>query len=374
MEYRVLHIIYSLNMGGAENFIMNIYRNIDRKRMQFDFLVHRHDFYDQEVEEMGGRIFYLDGYVNELGVKKYRELLLDFFKVGNGKEYKIIHLHVNQTSGLIIPIIKQTTGAVCLAHSHDLQNYNSFPVRIYKRYLQFLLNYYTDYRLACSYAAGSWLFGNKDFSIINNGIDFRRFQFSKEIRNEIRTKLKIDNQTIVLGHVGRFTTIKNQKFLIELMECSKNTEKNIKLLLIGDGDLKQDIIELVKNKGLREYVYFISATADVNLYYNVMDIFLLPSHKEALGMVGIEAQVNGLPVIASTGVAREMKIGNNVCFIDLDHKIWNKEMNTVIGKISAGTIIRENVEVNEMFDINNSSKKLVDLYEKGVNRYENTHK
>lgn len=374
MKYRVLHILYSLNIGGAENFIMNVYRSIDREMIQFDFLVHKKDFFDDEVVALGGKVHYIDGYVKDLGIHNYRKVIHDFFKNGEGKKYKIVHVHVNQTSGLIIPIIKRTSNAICYAHSHDLQNYNNCVIAMYKRLLQIFLNRYADYRLACSREAGEWLFKDKPFYIIDNGIDFTKFKFSLSTRNAIRNELGISESTIVLGHVGRFEEVKNQGFLVELFE--KMPEKDdLVLLLIGEGSLKESIRKEVNEKKMSDFVRILPAVSDVEKYYNAMDIFLFPSYKEALGIVGIEAQVNGLPVIASQGVCKKMKICKNVKFIELDCNKWMEFIDIIKKNAVLETLEnRKEICVGNDFDIRVSRNKLIELYDEGVLCYENSHK
>lgn len=372
MKYRVLHILHSLNMGGAENFIMNIYRNINRNEIQFDFLVHKRGYFENEVMELGGKVHYLEGYVTDVGIKRYKKLLVNFFQSEVGMEYKIVHVHVNQTSGLIIPIIKKTSGAICFSHCHDLQNYNNFLVSIYKKYLQFRLNKYTDYRLACSQPAGEWLYGDHEFSVINNGIELGRFKFSEAVRANTRKKLGISDEDILLGHVGRFEKVKNQEFLVEFFK-KELFAQNYKLLLIGEGSLKGQIEEKVDSLGLSNEIYFRPVTSELVKYYDAMDIFVLPSIKEALGIVAIEAQANGLPVIASNGVAREMKVSEDVEFVALNSVQWRQQVERFGKILSNNNIKRTQVEINTEYDIKKSVRKLTALYDDGVDKYENTH-
>lgn len=372
MKYRVLHILYSLNMGGAENFIMNIYRNIDRKRIQFDFLVHKKDYFDQEVKNMGGKIYYLDGYVTELGISKYKKKLQSFFNEGDGSKYKIVHVHVNQTSGLIIPIIKRTTSAICFSHCHDLKNYNNIFVSLYKKYLQFNLNRYVDYRLACSFAAGKWLYGKKSFSVINNAINISKFKFSGDERKRIREQLHILEEEVVLGHVGRFERVKNQKFLVELFQ-KMFKKSNYRLVLIGDGSMKEFIQQYIDENELTKRILLLPATSDIAKYYSAMDIFVLPSIDEALGIVGIEAQANGLPVLASTGVVREMKVSQNVRFAELNFETWKMQIDDFVNQIVSKNIDRKQACISEDYDINKSTVELVKLYDEGVKKFDNSH-
>lgn len=355
---RILHILHRLDMGGAENFLMNIFRNVDRENWIFDFLVHGEGAFDEEVRTMGGKVFYLDGYINKVGVIKYRKMLREFF-VSVGKQYKIIHSHVDQTSGFILPIIKKTIDAVCIVHSHNLCNYNNAVVKLYKKWLQYRLNQYADYRLACSKDAGKWLYGSRSFIIIANGIDVDKYRFKAEERISIRTTLGIKPDDFVIGHVGRFESVKNHIFLIKIFDEYRKKTKKVKLLLIGNGSLKNEVRKQVHEHEMDTSVMILDARKDINRYYNAMDLFILPSYFEGFGMAVIEAQANGLFVIASDGVSREARISERIEFLLLDEKErWIRK----IAEVREKKYSRE-VKISKEYDIKNSINKLINLYD-----------
>ncbi len=360
---RVLHILHKLDMGGTENFIMNIYRNIDRTKIQFDFLVHGKGIFDYEVQKLGGRIYYFNGYVNEIGIKKYKNELKKFFTKNS---YRIIHSHVDQTSGLIAEVVKKHSNAICVTHSHSVDNYNHFFVKLYKKWLQIKLNKYADIRLACSEEAGKWLYGNNEFTVIKNAIDIKKFSYNEKIRREIRKKLNIKDNELIIGHIGRFEKVKNHEFLIDIFKQYNLINSNSRLMLIGEGSLKNTIKCYAKKQKLESKILFLGVKEDVNIYYNAMDLFLFPSIKEGLGIVLIEAQANGLYVVTSKGVPKESAVTNNIEFIDLkERKKWieaitkfdNKNNNRFIG-------------IDSEYNINNTTNKIVKIYQESVRKYE----
>lgn len=360
---RVLHILHRLDMGGTENFIMNIYRNMDRSKVQFDFLVHGTSVFDSEVKELGGKIYYLSGYVNKLGITKYKKELKRFIKEHH---YKIVHSHVDQTSGLIVPVVKKNSDAVTVTHSHSINNSNNFLVKIYKKWLQVKLNKYSDIKLACSYEAGKWLYGKNNFTVINNAIDTKKFAFDESIRRKIREELKIKDNEFVIGHVGRFEKVKNHRFLIHIFQEYQKVNRNSKLMLIGNGSLQNDIKEYVKEQQLENKVLFLGVKTDANLYYNAMDLFVFPSINEGLGIVAIEAQANGLYVVASNKIPTQTKVTNNISFLDIaDNEKWISQ----IEQIHKENINRV-IEIRKEYNIDNTVEKIVKIYQEGVKQHE----
>lgn len=355
---RVLHIINSLNMGGAENFILNIYKNINREEIQFDFLVHEKGALDNIAVELGAKIHYIDGYINKQGPIKYSKCLKKFIQENN--KYAVIHSHVDHTSGFIIPIIKKYSKAYCISHSHCMSNSSNFLIKIYKKYLAYKLNKTCDLRLACSKEAGKWLFGKNEFIVVNNPIDFTKFKFNKQIRKKLRKEFNILENEVVIGHVGRFVDVKNHNFLIDLY-YKYNKKNDAKLFLIGEGPLKNNIINKINNYNLNDKVTILSNIYNIYDYYNIFDIFVFPSFNEGLGIVLLEAQANGLPVLTSSSIPKNVKISKNLEFIDLsDPEEWLRKIEkTNIKRNYNGLDIEE-------FKIEKITKLLEKEYKRGA--------
>lgn len=317
---RVLQILSIMNRGGSETVVMNLYRKIDRSKIQFDFLINREEkgAYDDEILELGGKIYYVP-HMSKVGHFKYIKELKKFFL--KHPEYKIIHSHLNTWSGVIFGVVKKIGIPIRIAHSHISNPCYPFFEMLYKRYSKSLISRNATHYFACSKAAGKWLFGLKkvkigDVKIINNAIDCKNFSFNKYIRSNYRKELNIENK-FVIGHIGRFTNQKNHEFLIDIFSEIKKKNDNAVLLLIGAGKIIYKIQEKVKKLDLENSVKFLGIRSDIPNLLQAMDIFLFPSFYEGLGVTLVEAQAAGLKSIVSDTVPEEVKITDLIEFISL---------------------------------------------------------
>ena len=356
---RVLQIFSTMYHGGAENFIMNIYRSIDRNKVQFDFLLHGPGVYDDEIRKLGGNVYYLNGYVTQLGVKEYKKELNDFF---SNHRYSLIHSHVDKTSGLIISQIKKIYNPICISHSHCCREYNNIIIRLYKKYLKFLLNKNADYKIACSNDAGKWLF-NKDYHVINNPINIDKFKYNPNERKLLRNKYGISDNTFVIGTVGRLEKVKNHEFLINLYRKYLNDNDNCKLFILGSGTLKDKLLNMVNEYGLNDRVIMQDAVNDVYRYYNIFDLFAMTSYSEGLGIVLLEATANSLPIISSSCLPKNIAANTNITLIeDFDINKWIKALNNMSKKRI------ENREFLKQYDVKYVVKEIEELYLNFLNR------
>ncbi|MEA3323455.1 MAG: glycosyltransferase, partial [Patescibacteria group bacterium] len=247
---RILHIVGIMDQGGIETLLMNLYRNIDRSVIQFDFLTHstQKGFFDDEIMSLGGKIYSVVNPFSITGALKYQKALSDFFT--EHPEYTIVHSHMNTFSGIILNIAKKSGVKKRIAHSHatDIEN----PIKRQIGHISKILgqNSITHF-FACSKAAAKWSFGKQvaKTMIFKNAIDLSQYRFSNKIRSEYRKQLNLEDK-YVIGHVGRFTEIKNHSFLIDIFSKLHATRNNTTLLLIGDGPLLKDIKHKVKELGL----------------------------------------------------------------------------------------------------------------------------
>ena len=322
---RILQVVPNMGQGGLENFIMNLYRNIDKEKIQFDFLVHykRKEYFDDEIEQLGGKI-YRFSLREDNNILKYIIKLNRFFK--SHKEYKIIHCHMSSIGFLLFFIAKLNGIKVRIAHSH-----NSDTEKTLKGFIKSLLirpyKYLSTINFACSEKAGNYLFKNKKFEIIPNGIEMDKYKFDDKIRRKIRKELNINQKELVIGHVGRFQLQKNHEFLIDVFEMILKKQKNARLVLVGIGKFEEKIKEKVKKLNLQHKVLFLGLRKDTNELYQAMDCFLLPSFFEGLPLVGVEAQTSGLKCIFSDTITKEIKISENIKFLAIDNaKEWAEEV------------------------------------------------
>ena len=320
---RVLQVFASLDRGGAETMIMNIYRKIDRTKVQFDFVVNEQESvysYEDEIKELGGRIFHVPKYniINYLSYKRAWKDLLSAHP-----EWKIIHGHHTSSAFVYLQVAK-ARNRVTIAHSHTAGRESSLKSNI-KVLLRYPLRYIADFLFACSELAAKWMFGKYYTSayIINNAIDAQKFSFRENIREVKRKELGIENK-FVIGHIGRFQTQKNHKFLIDVFKIIHSRNNNAVLLLVGDGELRQTIIEKVENLGLSDNVIFTGVRSDIPELLQAMDVFVFPSLYEGLGIAVIEAQAAGLHCIVADTIPKEAYITDLIESIPLTEKedIW----------------------------------------------------
>jgi glycosyltransferase involved in cell wall biosynthesis len=320
---RVLHVVVNMNRGGAETLIMNLYRNIDRSKVQFDFLTCREGTFDEEIINLGGYIYRIP-YLNEAGHFKYLGALKEFFSVHS--DYRIVHSHMNQMSGFVLRAAKNAGIPVRIAQSHNIGSSGNTLGKIYKWYSGKKIKTTATNLLACSNEAASWLYKDrKDKAVIlKNGIEYEKFKFSTVIRANIRDELNISPNSYVIGHIGRFCEQKNHDFLINIFMEFLKTKPQSLLILAGDGPLRKDIEKKVLDLNIEEKVKFLGVRTDINNLIQAFDVFVFPSLYEGLGIVLIEAQASGLTCLTSNNVPKESDMGIGlVKFIPLENaNVW----------------------------------------------------
>ena len=347
---RILHIVTHMNRGGLETMIMNYYRHIDRKRIQFDFLVHRDQEadYDSEIRSLGGIIYRIPP-LNPFS-RNYLTALDSFFATHS--EYKIVHCHLDCMAGIPLKYAKKHNVPVRIAHAHTCsqdKDAKYFLKLLYKRNIH---HYATDL-FACGAQAGQWMFRTHDFTILNNAIDAASYVFQTNVRQSMRNGLGIVENILVIGHVGRFSPPKNHRFLLQVFACIARTTPSAKLLLVGDGSLRGSIEQQANALGIRDQIIFTGVRSDIPQLLQAMDVFLFPSLYEGLSIAIIEAQAAGLPCLISDSIPEECKKTELVHLLPLSQSadIWAQELlrirslprkNTLAEIQSAGFDIQEN--------------------------------
>lgn len=359
---RVLHVVVNMNRGGAETLIMNLYRNIDRTKVQFDFLTCKDGIFDSEIKELGGTIHRIP-YVSEVGHFGYIKSLNDFFCSHN--DYTIVHSHLNRMSGFVLRAAKKAGIHYCISHSHNTGGEGGFLTKGYKWYSGLFIPSNSDYTLACSQAAAKWLFGKKASyaRLLNNGIEPEMFRYSPDIRIMKRQELGISDQ-FVIGHVGRFTKQKNHKFLVEIFAEFVKRKPESTLLLCGDGILRKDIERRVKELNIQSNVKFLGVRSDINQLLQAFDLFLFPSLHEGLPVTLIEAQAAGIPCLISDEITKEVDMGLELMkFLELTSvDSWVAELE----KFSVAKRERNTSKLKMLrdkgYDIKNTARWLEDFY------------
>lgn len=308
---RVLHVINAMGPGGTEAFIMNVYRNIDRHKVQFDFVEHTQQrcFYDDEIEALGGRIYRTFRF-NVANYVPYRKWWDEFFD--EHREYPIVHGHINSSAAVYLASAKRH-GVMAVVHSHSTRSPEHSVRATAFRIMSYPIRNIADYFFACSRKAGIDRFGPKVvdgdcFQVINNGIDYQKFAYDSEVRNDIRGRMGVSDKHII-GHVGRFDEQKNHRFVIDVYKEAHDTDPKTELWLIGQGGLRGEIEKKVASLDLGDSVRFLGVTDKVGEYLQGMDTFIFPSINEGLGIALVEAQAAGLPCVVSQSIQPEADIG-----------------------------------------------------------------
>lgn len=360
---RIVHNIASLHLGGSQAFVMNMYRNIDRSKVQFDFVVTpetKEGFYD-EITNLGGKIFSCPRYkgTNHIQYNKWWD---DFFN--EHPEYKVIHGHVRSTASIYLKIAKRH-GLVTIAHSHSTSNGNGISA-IVKRIMQLPIRKQADYLFACSDKAGKWLYGEKaitqqNYYMIPNGVDLKRFEFDVNKRNQMRMTLGIKKDMMILGHIGRLSTPKNHKFLLNVFNKYHKINSNSKLLLVGDGELFDCIKEHIDKLNISDAVIMTGSKQNTEDYYQVMDIFVFPSLWEGLPVSVVEAQANGLQCLISDVITHDVDLTDLIQYLPLDEELWLGAIVEAHKKKRMG-LTNENIQRLQPFDALTVANKLQEFY------------
>ena len=315
---RVLQCVNNMHRAGLETMLMTYYRNIDRTRVQFDFLTHRAERsdYDDEIEALGGKIYRAPRLYPQ-NYPSYFRFMEDFFR--EHQEYKIVHSHIDAMSYLPLLAAKKAGIPVRIAHSHSTGIDLDFKYPL-KQYYRYRIGNVATHSFACGEQAGKFLFRNTDYMVIPNAVDTQLFRYNKEVRRQKREELQLLD-SFVVGHVGRLTYPKNHEFLLQIFAGLLKKRPDSILLLIGTGEKEQQIKAKAADWGIAYAVRFLGSRSDVAELYQAMDVFVMPSHFEGVPLVGIEAQFAGLPCVFSEGVPREVCFTENCRFRRIEDSV-----------------------------------------------------
>ena len=314
---RLLCIVSSMDRGGAETFLMKVYRTLDKTKYQMDFCVNKAGAYDEEIKKMGGKVFIIP--------PKSKHPLKSFFglkKIIKENKYQSVLRTSQQSLAALDLLVAKTGGAKKLIYrSSNAGVTGGFFSRFFNRLFGFLPRIIPNVKLAPSTEAAEFVFGRKavkngKVQIIHNGLDYNVFKFDIEKRNKIRKKLQLEDKTII-GHVGRFNVQKNHEFLIDIFNEIHKKDNNTHLLLIGKGELEEKIKDKIQLLGLNDFVTIMPPVSNVNEYYMAMDALVFPSLFEGMPNVIIEAQATGLPCVLSDTITKEANISEKLTYLSL---------------------------------------------------------
>lgn len=327
---RILQVLGGTSLGGAESRIMDIYRCIDRNKIQFDFMIHTKgsSYYDKEITKLGGHIYRVPSF-RFYNWFSYQRAWKQFFK--EHQEFQVIHGHMTSTGIIYLPIAKKAGNAATIAHVRSAgvdKGAKGWLTRI----MRITLKHRTDYCFACSSEAGFAVFGKKwmetgKVTIKLNAINLEQYDYNSIIREKIRKELKLEN-VFVIGHVGSFRYAKNHEYLIEIFKEYLKLDQTSKLMLLGEGSLFEKTKELVQKYRLQDKVLFLGNQADTSSFYQAMDVFVFPSRYEGLPGTVVEAETTGLSCLISANITKEVLVTDKVKALEitLNPKEWANEI------------------------------------------------
>lgn len=359
---RILEVVNVMDRAGLETFLMNHYRHIDRAVVQMDFLTHRPvaGAYDDEIRSLGGRIYRAPRLYPQNWLS-YRRWMNSFFAE---HDYPVVHSHIDAMSYFPLVMARSNRVVVRVAHSHNDSVDRDFKYPIKEICRRKLPSVATDY-WACSEAAGAFLFGERNLDrihVVKNAIDITSFGFSREARDAARENLKVLPGQVLIGHVGRFSAVKNQSFLIKVLGELVAQGLDAVLAFVGDGELRERVEREAGEAGLTCRVRFLGIRDDVNLLDQAFDILCFPSLHEGIPVSLIESQASGLPILASDCVDGAALVLPNTARLSLQTPVgeWARKIREMVAEGRDAAPSKRLVEAG--YEINESARGLQDSY------------
>jgi len=362
---RIAMVMGKMVGGGVESVIMNYYKYIDHSKVQFDFIIDKDSTIvpEKAILELGGRIYRVAPYQQ---LRQYDSDLTKLFKKNN---YKIVHSQLNTLSIFPLRIAKKCGIPIRIAHNHSTGAPKEWRKNLIKDALRPLSTICPTHYMSPTFETGKWLFGKKvseqKLIVLKDAINIKKFEYNTIQRIQMRKKLGIPAESFVIGNIGRMVWQKNQKYVLNLFNKISQQMPGAKLLIVGEGPMKAELLRLVNSLDLSNKIVFAPYMENIENIYQAMDCFLFPSYYEGLGMVCIEAQAAGLHVICSDNVPKEVQVSNRCSFLSLkdEDKVWIKK---ILDIKSANTFLDRNQPYDELvnsgYDIETASSKLLNIY------------
>lgn len=335
-KVNILHVVSNLNCGGAETLIMNLYRNIDKSKFNFDFICLNSKIngaYEPEILKSGGKIY---------KVQEGKSKLKTLHKILKENNYEVVHSHVMFYSGFVHIISKINNVKKRITHSHSTSDTKRETIfrKLYMSFSRILINIFSNIKISCGDKAAKYLYGhNKNYIILKNGIDLDKYcNVSTFDLNKLRDNLKLKEDDFIIGHVGNFLDVKNQIYFVDFAKEMIKYNKKVKIVLVGDGKNYNEISNIIKKEKLTKYIILAGHRDDINIFMNLFDAFVMPSLYEGFPLVVVEALA-----------------GDNICF--LSDNISN-ETNLIEGRVF-------------YFNLLESKEKLIDNILKTVKNKKN---
>jgi glycosyltransferase involved in cell wall biosynthesis len=368
MRVKILHVTGAMNVGGTETMLINLYRKVNNE-MIFDFISYsdKESYYDKEIKKLGGSIIRLKPPSERGFVGSINDIRSVIKKNG---PYNAVHTHMLFNCGIAMIAAYFSGIKIRVSHAHTTSdNSTSLTRKLYISVMRLLIRIFSTNFLACSDAAGRYLFGdniinNKKYKILPNYIDYEKFINSND-KNKIRLETGIKEDDIVIGHIGRFITAKNHTFLIDVANEMIQKNSKVKLILVGTGNLEKQIKEKVKKLGIDSNVYFLGVRDDIPSILKSMNLFILPSISEGLGLVLLEAQASQIPCLVSEAIQPEVDLGVNLINkinLSCGKEEWARKAFDIIEKNNNKSINIVNAVKEKKYDLNSILDNLKVVY------------
>lgn len=364
-KIKIAMIMGKMNGGGVESVIMNYFRKMNKDIFEVTFFIDEDStkIPRDELVKFGAKIVIIPSYKD---IFKYRKKLKKLFRTIH---YDVVHSNINSINFIPLSIAKKAGVKMRISHNHSTAAPGETKKNVFKFVFKCFSRVGANVFMSPTFYAGEWLFGKKIASeqliVLKNAIEINDFIYSKKNRSEVRKKLGINEEDYVIGNIGRMVWQKNQSFLLDILNELKIKGDNIKLIIVGEGPLKDDLLNKTKKLQLEEIVIFVNNNKFVNKYYSAMDLFLFPSNYEGLGMVAIESLVAGLNVIASENVPKDVAVNGRTTFLPNDDlQSWTKEI--CLQKETLDKKREINLVDFKSYDITNAVTKLEDIYKSSI--------
>ncbi|MEX2461037.1 MAG: glycosyltransferase family 1 protein [Paenibacillaceae bacterium] len=371
MIHRILHVVSAMNRGGAETLLMNIYRNIDRCKIQFDFVSHRIEMcdYDDEITSLGGRIFRIPS----LGQTSPLAYINELKKIMTQTKYTAVHSHTDYQSGFAALAAKMAgiKKRICHSHSNNWARGGGLKSRITLKAMQTLIRYTATNYCACSLEAARFLFGSSlvdkgKTHVMKNGIEIYRFSnLEPDCQSSVKQELNIPSESKIIGHVGSFSPSKNHAFLLKVLKQMTDEGKDMVMVLVGVGSLRSDVEAEANKMGIYDRIRFLGMREDIPRLMKAFDVFLFPSIFEGFGIVTLEAQCSGTPCVVADTVPKFTDMGVGLInFVSLNEtfETWSRQINNALWLERPDHKIIMDKVIRRGFDIRQNIHEWLDIY------------
>ncbi len=366
---KVLHIVGGMNIGGTETMLMNVYRKIYNE-IQFDFISYYNEdgYYDEEIRGLGGKVIKLKLPSKRGYLKSVRELK-DVIKNEGG--YIAVHTHTLFNCGIGVLAARVARVKIRISHAHTTSyKVESLLKKVYMFIMQSLIKRFSTNFISCSDAAGEYLFGYKLLSDdrylkLPNYIDYEKFINDNVDKAGLRNQLGINEDDIIVGHIGRFVEAKNHEFLLSIIKDMISKNPRVKGILVGDGELRDNIEKKIRNLGIEDNMWLLGERQDIEKLLKIMDVFILPSTYEGLGLVLLEAQASGVPCIASYAIQPEADLNLGLLVklnLEASIEVWSYTALSMLSEPEIDKMLIERAFECKEYRIEDIKSKLYEVY------------